>query len=176
MALRAVTAHDHVRVSNVALVIFTVGVLAIPARGEHDLNTETILAVAVEKLLLGQVVAVKGGLGGSGVVEAVEADGTLGKVLLVDLAQRSPVRFGWVGFLRVTGGERTPVGVASKHAEILGETLDLLTIKQIVTLFQTSAFALKSLLILTYASIPPTCSTASSFPVEESLKYMAGVQ
>lgn len=93
---RAVAVHDKVGESDVVAVVLAVKVLTIPARGEHEFQTETVGTVGIKVLLAGHVVAVQSTFGGLLVVQAVEADGALREVGLAGLAHARPERLGRV--------------------------------------------------------------------------------
>ena len=103
-------------------------VLAVPARGEEELGTDTVDAVLVHVLLAGHGVAVTRALGGLVVVEAVEADGLLAKGEL-SLVLWAPGR-GW----RVGNdtGEVAQAAVTGEHGEALGEGLDVFAQEEVV--------------------------------------------
>ena len=127
VAFRALATVDHVGVGHVALVVIG-GLLAVAARGEHDLGTDTVGAVLVHVLLSGEEVAVARALGGATVVHAVHADGLLAERLLSHIL-RSPGR-GW----RVRDGtaEVAETRVASEHLEALGESLQVVADEKVV--------------------------------------------
>jgi len=127
-----VAVHDKVRVGNVRLVVRALGILAVPARREHELEAEAILAVSVEILLVGHKVAVKSALGLLVVVETVEAQGALLELVLGDLAQGSPVGLCGIVHARVASGELAAVVVTGNHLEVGRESLDLLAVKEII--------------------------------------------
>lgn len=106
-----------------AAVVIRVQVDTIPARGEHELETDAIGAVGVNVVLGGQEVTVQRALSGLGVVEAVESEGTLLQVVLGGLAEGSPQGLGRVGVLvaGVTDSVVTALGVSGDHAESRGE-------------------------------------------------------
>jgi hypothetical protein len=104
--------HDGAGVCDVIHLVLGSNVLAVPARGEHQLGADAVLAVGVEVGLVGHEMAVEGALGREAVVEAVEADGLLGEALL-----------GGRGGL--ASGEVALVGVAGDHLHAVGEGGDL---------------------------------------------------
>lgn len=93
---RAFAVHDKVGESDVVAVVLAVEVLAIPARGEHEFQTETVGTVGIKVVLGGHVVAVQSTLGGLLVVQAVKANGALLEVGLLGLAHAGPERLGRV--------------------------------------------------------------------------------
>jgi hypothetical protein len=129
VSLGALALLDQVRVGNVGLVVVRVGLASTAAR-ETDLETHAASAVLVHVLFGRQLVAVERGLGqvGSAVVEAVEAESSLGQPFLVG------------GLLRPGGerlvGERAVEGAAvlvtSDHLEALGEGLHVVHVVQVV--------------------------------------------
>lgn len=59
VALRAVASHDKIGECNMVLVVLAVDSIAtFPARGEHDLKTNTIRAVGIKVGLVREIVAV----------------------------------------------------------------------------------------------------------------------
>lgn len=134
VAFRAVTGHDKVRESNVVLVVGAIScVTSLPAGREHDLETDTICAVGIEVRLIGHEVAIQGALRSLGIVEAVEANGALSQDFLGSLTQRSPERFCRIWLSWVTSSVGAAVSVASDHAEIGRESLDVVSIEKIVS-------------------------------------------
>lgn len=111
-ALGAGAVHDAAGVGDVVHLVLGGHVLAVPARGEHELGADAVLAVGVEVGLVGHEVAVQGALGRLVVVEAVEAERLLGEALLG----------GGVG---LAGREVALVGVAGDHLHAVGEGGDL---------------------------------------------------
>lgn len=111
-ALGAGAVHHGAGVGDVVHLVLRGDVLSVPARGEHELGADAVLAVGVEVGLVGHEVAVEGALGGLAVVEAVEADG-----LLREAGLRAGVRLG--------DAEVAQVGVTGDHLHSVGEGGDL---------------------------------------------------
>ena len=111
-ALGAGAVHHAAGVGDVVHLVRGGDVLVVPARGEHQLGADAVLAVGVQVRLVGHEVAVEGALGRDVVVEAVEADGLLREALL---------RGGGV----LAGGEVALVGVTGDHLHAVGEGGDL---------------------------------------------------
>lgn len=107
MRVRAVSVHDEIGVGDVVLVVAALDILTVPARRKHDFQSQAISAVGIEILLVGHVVAVERALGVLVVVEAVEAQCSLAKAVLVCLAQSAPVGLFGIRHARVTGSEST---------------------------------------------------------------------
>lgn len=132
VGLRTVAVHYKIRIGDMALVIIALGVLSIPALGEHDLEAETIFAVGIEIGLVGHEMSVESALGRRSVVETVEAKGSLLKTVLTGLAQKAPMgllRVRQAGVSRSISASRR---LSSNHAEIRGVRFDVLRIKEIV--------------------------------------------
>ncbi|KAB8360918.1 hypothetical protein FH972_024650 [Carpinus fangiana] len=127
-ALRASATHDLVGVRHMALVVGRINILAVPAGGEHELETNTVLAFSVKEVLLGKVVTAKGRLGCGAVVQAVETNSLLAESRLSDL-KASPVR---LGRLRLGASEVAAVVVTRNHLETLGKGLDVVAVKKVV--------------------------------------------
>lgn len=114
---RAVSSHDLTRVGNVRLLILGGTILSIPARREHELETDTISAVGIKVGLVWEEVAVERTLGGLGIVEAVESESGLTEEWLLCIFAEPE------GFLDIGDGvsEVALVGVACDHLETSGE-------------------------------------------------------
>lgn len=111
-ALGAGAVHHAVGVGDVVHLVLGSDVLAVPARGEHELGADAVLAVGVEVGLVGHEVAVEGALGRDVVVEAVEADGLLREA-------------GLRGGVALAGGKVALVAVTGDHLHAVGEGGDL---------------------------------------------------
>ncbi len=110
------------------LVVRRAGVLAVPARGEGELEADAIDAVGIQERLVGQVVAEQSALVvPCGVVKAVEAESALGKDFLGGLAVTSPLRLRGVGLRDVKSSYRIVAAsaVACDHAEVVGKRRDI---------------------------------------------------
>lgn len=129
VAVGAGSVHDQRRIGDVGFVIGRVGILAVPARREHDLKANTIGAEGVQVGLLWQVVAVQRRLTGEVVVQAIEANGLLAQRSLGTLITE-PERLGRIGH---RPGEVALEGITSNHTEVGRESLDLFAVKEIVT-------------------------------------------
>lgn len=128
VSLGALAAVNHAGVGNVAFVVRGGNVLAVPARGEEDLGTDTVGAIGVHVVLVGEEVAVARAFGSLVVVEAVEAKRLLAECEL-GLVVGSPGR-GWrVGDW---ASEVAETAVTRKHLEALGESLDVVAEKEVV--------------------------------------------
>lgn len=125
-AFGAVSINNCVRVGDVGLEVVRSDVLTVPARRERKLEADTIKAVGVEEILLGEIMAPQGGLGIGVVVEAVEAKSTLGQIDLGSLVVLTPVGFGGVRLANVKAINRVVAtsAVARNHAEVVRERLD----------------------------------------------------
>ncbi|CAF3585823.1 unnamed protein product [Fusarium graminearum] len=87
------------------LVVFTVDcITTLPARREHELETNSILTVRIKVALVGHVVAVKSAFRSLIIVEAVEAKRTLSQITLRSLAKSLPLGLLRVWFAWVTEG------------------------------------------------------------------------
>lgn len=127
-ALRAGTVHDQRRVGDVRGVVIAIDILAVPARGEHHLETDTVSAVLIQVSLVGQEVTTKRGFCLPVVVQAVETNSLLLEGRLGGLVT-GPLRLGRVG----DGPSEVALeGVTGKHAESLREGLDIIAIQEIV--------------------------------------------
>lgn len=126
------SSHDEVRESHVVSVVLTVGVFAIPARLEHELQSEAIRTVLVEIGLVRKVVAVQGSLRRLAVVEAVESKGTLRQILLLCLTERSPLRLRRVRLAWVTYGISPSFVASGNHLESFGESSNVVAIQEVV--------------------------------------------
>lgn len=115
--LGANTIVDQRGVGHVGFVVVSILILAVPARGEHQFETNTVRAVLIKPFLLGQVVTGERILGLSGVVHAVETKSLLLKGALRNSIS-APFRLRWV---RDGQGEVPAEWVASNHTESLGE-------------------------------------------------------
>ena len=102
-AVWAGAGHDGVWVGNVSLVVWSGDVLTVPARWEHKLDTDTILAVGIKESLVWHLVTEKSALWIAVVVHAVESESA--------------------GL--EAAGEGTLLGVTSDHGEALWEGSDL---------------------------------------------------
>lgn len=109
-------------------VVIAVDILAVPARGEHHLETDTIGAVLIQVSLVGQEVTTKRGFSLLFVVQAVETKGLLLESRLGGLVT-SPLGLGRIGD---GPGEVALEGVTSKHTESLREGLDIFAIQKVV--------------------------------------------
>ena len=127
VTFRALATVDHVGVGHVALVVRS-GRIAVAARGEHDLSTDTVSAVLVHVLLVREEVAVARALRGPAVVHAVHADGLLAKRQLGHVV-RSPGR-GWR--VRNGTGEVAEARVTSEHLKALRESLQVVADEKVV--------------------------------------------
>jgi len=137
---------DKVGVANVRLVVGRVAVLAIPARGEDDLSAETGLA----SHLLGDVLAAKSILRLLVVVEAVPADTVSSLLRLVEPVFLSPATVARIVGLPSRIRELTETRVASNHAKVWREDLQLLVVRslQVVDKHATGVLELLELSIL----------------------------
>lgn len=126
--LGAVTINDEIGVSDVRLVVGRAGILAVPARREHDLEADAISAVGIEIRLLGKIMAVESTLRGLGVVEAVKANSALLEIVLGSLTEGSPEGLLGVGAEETQATDRVVAAgsVSGNHAEVVGEGLDAL--------------------------------------------------
>jgi hypothetical protein len=131
--LRASSSHDKIRESNMVTVVVAVEGLTGPAGGEHDLETNTVLAVGIKVGLLGHVVAVKSSLRILGIVQAVETKGTLGEGVLASLLHGGPSRLLGVWLTGVSSSVGTSFSVARHHSETFGESGDVFAVEQVVT-------------------------------------------
>lgn len=129
---RARTSHDKIGVSHVGHVVLAVQVLAIPARGEHQLHTDTITTVGIKISFVRHVVSVQSCLWLSRIVQAVEANGSLGENTLLCLTSGSPEGFWWIRLAGVSSSVSTASSITSNHAEIVGEGLHIVSVQQIV--------------------------------------------
>lgn len=132
-AFRASSSHDKIRESNMVTVVVAVEGLAVPAGGEHDLETNTVLTVGIKVGLLGHVVAVKSSLRILGIVQAVETKGALREGVLASLLHGGPSRLLGVWFARVSSSVGTSFSVARHHSETFRKSGDVVAVEQIVT-------------------------------------------
>lgn len=128
-AFGAGSVHDERGVGDVRGVVIGVDILAVPARWEHQLETDTIGAVGVQVVLVGQKVTAQRRFGLGLVVQAVEPKGLLLEGGLRTLFT-GPLRLGGI---RDGPGEVPLEGVTGNHAEALWESLDILTVQEVVT-------------------------------------------
>lgn len=115
------SSHDLVRESNVRAVVVRVEINTVPAAGEHELKTDTVKAVGIKVVLVGQEVTVQRSLGSAGIVEAVEAQSLLLKSELADLVSAPET----LGGVRNWPGEVTETLVTRDHLEALRESSDV---------------------------------------------------
>lgn len=113
-AWRTVAGHDLTWVGHMVLLILRHHLVSIPARWEHQLETNTISAVCIEVGLIWEEVAVERALGGLLVVEAVETESGLTKEGLGVVRSSAPK-----GFLDIGNrvGEVALVGITGDHLE-----------------------------------------------------------
>lgn len=132
--IRAVAVHDSVWVGDVVHVVGAVNDIAThPARGEHELESNTIRAVGVNVGLIGKEVTLKGGLARLVVVETVDANGHLLENALFDVAFCPPSRLLRIRLVAAPGSIKlAPRVVARNHAEAWLEWLDILTIQEVI--------------------------------------------
>ena len=128
-ALGAGSIHDKRGVGDVGGVVVGVDILAVPAGWEHQLETDTIRAVRVQIVLVGQEVTTERRFGLGLVVQTVEPKGLLFEGGLGTLCT-SPLR---LGRIRDGPGEVPLEGITGNHAEALGESLDIFTVQEVVT-------------------------------------------
>ena len=133
-ALGTGSIHDERGVGDVGGVVVRVDILAVPARREHELETDTIGAVGVQVVLVGQEVTAERRFGLGLVVQAVEPEGLLLEGGLGTLFT-GPFR---LGRIRDGPGEVPLEGITGNHAEALGESLDI-TVQKVVTNDDVSA-------------------------------------
>lgn len=126
----AVTSHDQVRECHVVLVVLAVGgVAALPARWEHEFESDTISAVLVKIGLFRKVMAVKSAFRGLCVVETVESNCTLSQVFLLRLAKGGPLRLIRIWLAWVADCVAPPFIASRDHLESWGEGGDIVTVK-----------------------------------------------
>ena len=104
------------------------GGLAIPARREHELETDTILAVRIQVILVRKEVAVQGRFRLLGIVETVESNSLLLKSELGHLIA-GPLGLGRVWDRPCEVAEER---VSGYHPEVGRERLDVLSVQEIV--------------------------------------------
>lgn len=127
-ARRAVTVHHERWIGHVRLVIGSVQIFAIPARREHELETDTILAVRIQVILVRKEVAVQGRFRLLGIVETVESNSLLLKSELGHLIA-GPLGLGRVWDRPCEVAEER---VSGYHPEVGRERLDVLSVQEIV--------------------------------------------
>jgi len=127
-ALGALASVNQTWVSNMALVVRRLGILAVPARWEEDLSTNTVRAVGVQVCLVRHLMAVTGAFGSLAIVQAVEAKRLLSESEL-GLVLGAPGRC-WS--IWPWAGEVTKTRVTRKHLETLGESLKVVAQEQVV--------------------------------------------
>lgn len=109
-------------------VVLRVEILAIPARGEHQLKANSIGTVLIQISLVRQEVTFERGLGWFVVVQAIEPNGLLAQSFLGTLST-SPLGLGRIG----NGpGEVALEGITCQHAEVLREGSDVLSVQKVV--------------------------------------------
>jgi hypothetical protein len=118
----AVAVISQVRIGHVRFVVRGVQVLSVPAGWEEDLGAETVGAGVIKEVFRGHAVAVHGTLGGSSVVQAVESERILHEFTLIGGGRLGSVSDGAVAL----------VGIASKDAQAFGESLDIVTAREVV--------------------------------------------
>lgn len=170
IALRAVALLDQAGVGNVRLVVRRV-LLAGTAAREGKLNTNPVLAVGVEVVLLWHFVTVERRFWVLGVVQAVEAEGALTQPVLVGGVIWPAAQ------LRVWewASEVAEMVVSSNHLEALWERLDVLEVVKVVTRDALATEWFCRVGLTTYANMPPTWLTITVVPLLY-WKYKAGVQ
>lgn len=116
----------------VLVVLAVSGSTTSPARREHDLESDTILAMLIKVGLVREIMAVKRALGGLGVVQAVEADCALSQILLFGLAEASPLRLVRVRLAWVTDSVRSSVIASRDHSESRGKGGNIISVEKVV--------------------------------------------
>lgn len=134
---RTGSCHHQIRVGDVLLVVRAVEVVSIPARREHEFEANAISTVRIEELLVRKFMAIKSALGGSLIVQAVEAESALLKVALLRLTQGGPGRLLWVWLIGITKSILATVSVTSHHLEAFGESRDVVSEEQVVADFRS---------------------------------------
>jgi hypothetical protein len=128
----AAAIHNKIRISYVVPVIGAVKISAVPARGEHQFETDSISAVGIEIRLVRKEVSVEGSFRVLAIVQAVESERSLGEIVLASLAEGAPKRFLRVRLGWITSRVSAALGVTSNHAESRGEGSDIISVEQIV--------------------------------------------
>jgi hypothetical protein len=101
-----------------ALVVLGIDINTIPARREHELESNTIETIGIEVRLVGKEVAVERTLRGDGIIEAVKTKSSLTEEGLLGHVA-CPVRL-WE--IRDGVTEVALIGVTGDHLEALGES------------------------------------------------------
>ncbi len=116
------------------LVIRAIQVVAVPAGRKHEFEADTIQAVGIKIILGGEVVADESSLRRTlAVVEAVESDGTLGKITLGGLVELGPEGLGRIrlGVVHASDGIVAAETITCNHVKALGKGGDVTDLARI---------------------------------------------
>ena len=105
-----------------------------PARRKHELEANSVNAVGIKIVLLGEIVAIESTLRVLGVVQTIEPDGALSKIRLGSLTERCPGRLVGIGLSWVAKSIVATESITSNHLETSGESSHFIAVKQIVAM------------------------------------------